>query len=499
MSNAVLVITLGNRDLQFDRSIEGLQVYETKKDWFFPNNDDRSKFVINTRGNPSFFEISKKLFAEYDLWNNYAVYPMIEENLKYFKEKKGSFPDNIILVATNQTPADIQDTFWTAKFLQKLLAQQYSINVEIKEFSFPPTDLKFLLPFFIELYKQLHNQFKEIFVGHSGGTPAMRTATILASLSDNFVREFLSVEARSKGIITENAQFFIHKVIQHTLDKMLSVYDYAGILNLPVSNEVKNIAEEALAVYNMNKKFDLSEENNSKLSYDERAIKAIALLIDNMRVTYIQKRYAETLQRIFRLEEAVWYLLFYLYLKEKGFLTGENLNKVRKEKIGSSKHKKFEEIINFGHPNFKKYMKNLFSDLLEVKENNSLVIIYNDQHIPIQGKNFYYFLFKKLNKYTALTDFFAKINKNERGEIYKSNSKLNSIRNHSFLGHGMDGVTKEELDQVVSEVVPENIDKDRFLVFIGKLNDILCSEIQNYEPVKIFDEYNKKIIEKFME
>jgi len=428
MSNNVLVITLGNRDLQFDRSIEGLQEYETKKDWFFPNNDDRSKFVINTRGNPSFFEISEKLFDEYDLWNNYAVYPMIEENLKYFIEKKGSFPDNIILVASNQKPPDRQDTFWTAKFLQKLLAQQYPVNIEIKNFSFPPTDLKYLLPFFIELYQQLHNQFREIYVGHSGGTPAMRTATILASLSDNFVQEFLSVEARSKEIKTENAQFFIHKVIQHTVEKMLSVYDYAGILNLPVSDEVKTIAEEALAVYNMNKKFDIAEEINSKVPYDDRAKKSIALLIENMRVTYIQqKRYAETLQRIFRLEEAVWYLLFYLYLKEKGFLTGENLNKVRKEKIGSSKHKKFEEIINFGHPNFKKYMKNLFPDLLEEGPNRKLIIRDNGNSIPIEGKNFYYYLFKKLNKYTALTDFFAEINKNESGKIYQANSKLNIL------------------------------------------------------------------------
>ncbi len=488
MKKRLLIFTIGNRDLQFDRKITEY----FPESYFEPNNDDPTKFFISkTNKDKTFYEISQEFYKKIDnIPPERIAYPMIAQTLEACEVK----PDKIILIASEQKDPDKQDTVFAGKILAGLLKQK-GYETEVVPLNVSPVSTQDLLPFFQNLLMK-HKDYS-VEISNSGGTPAMRTASILASVSVGNVKDIMQVNAREGKVNKENAQTFIRQIYKHTLDNMLSVYDYSGILNLPLKQTVKEIAQEALDEYNLTKDYFPQKKNQPKAPYDQRALKAISLLVENMRVTYVQGRYAEALQRIFRIEEAVWYLLFYLYLKDKGLVDENNPNKIKYSVNGEIKRKPFEQLINFGGSSFGEFLKITFPDRIvekkqvdkNGKEKKYYTFLFEGKEIPIAGKNFYYYLFRSLKAYPEIINFFAELNKDEEGQFYTNKSKLNSLRNNSFLGHGLKGVTKEELLNITG--------KNDFNQFIEEFNGVLTKFVPDYRFERIFDLYNDRIKEKF--
>jgi len=207
------------------------------------------------------------------------------------------------------------------------------------------------------------------------------------------------------------------------------------------------------------------------------------LLIENIKVCYRQGRYAETIGRIFRIEEAVWYLLFYKFLYEKNLLD-DNENIKWKTSDGKSKKQKFHQLIENVNA-MESFLKAKFPHTFTPKNETLYFTQYSDISIR-SGKNFYYYFFKSENVFSAFTDFFGKINKDDSGNVYSSNSILNKMRNKSYLGHGFEGISETDIKNAVGDIY-------EFLDSLKKLLTEGFGEEFERECKSIFEDTNQKI------
>lgn len=458
----IVVITLGNRDLQFKKSIQK-QINSLEKNWLEENNDDKNCLVITKKMN--FYEITSKIYEEnYEKWKKYFVFTMIEKTLSFVKAKSEN--TKIFFLVTHQNPTDKQDTYFVGLIAQKYYESK-GYECELVEMDCNPTHFSELVNFYLKLYEKLPIESK-IFISNSGGTPDIRSASYFAGIFRNY--EFLNINARTNEVNTQNFKIQEKLILKSIVKQMLNSYNYQGIISLPLPEHIQNIAKEALNYYNLNKTI--------KGNYGEKAQFAINLLIQTAKVCYVQGRYAEALGRIYRIEEAIWHFLFYSYIKNKNWID-EN-DKV----LYGTKKKNFDYLFT-DQKVLKEFLKYHFPNIFSYKD-NQLILITSSQSIPVQtGKNFYWYFFKHFNVYSSITSFFEKININSQNEPYKSDSVLNTTRNKSYLGHGFKGVTKKDLENIF-----QNFEK-----FLDNLNELLKIEIPTYSEEKIFDIKNQQILE----
>lgn len=459
----MVLVTLGNRDLQFKKNIQKM-VNVLEKSWFEENNDDKNAFIINKK--KDFYEISQNIYEKnYEKFEKYFTFTMIEKTLKYIKAQPKN--TSIIFVATQQPVPDRQDTHYIAKIAQRYYESK-GYNCTCNFIECEPTNFSELLNHFLKLYESIPSDSK-VYISNSGGTPDIRSATYFAGIFNNF--EYLSINARTSEVNTQNFKNQEKILLKNIVKKMLDVYDYQGIIFLPLSEQIHNICRESLNYYNLNKKI----EGN----YGEKACEAINLLIQTAHVCYTQGRYAECLGRIYRIEEAVWHLLFYQFIDEKGFID-------EKDEISyGNKKKKFNYIFD-DHKIMKDFLLFHFSDHFE--EKNQQLKLKGSMISTQSGKNFYWHFFNRFNKFFNITNFFKKINLNNNGEAYKSDSILNTTRNKSYLGHGFKGISKKDLENIFGD----------FPKFLDDLSRLLQKEIPNFTIDKIFDKKNQEIL-KYLE
>ncbi len=458
----IILITLGNRDLQLKKSIQEKQ-NQLEKTWLEPNNDDKDLLIV--KKNLGFYEITSKIYNSFEKWKDDFVFTMIEKSLSSIQAN----PQNtkILFCATHQNPYDKQDTYYVALIAQKFFESKgYCCECNFIECN--PTLFSDLVNHFLKVYESIPKD-SNVIISNSGGTPDIRSATYFAGIFRNY--NFLNINARTNEPNTQNFKNQEKIILKNIIQQMLQVYDYQGINFLPLSDHIKNTAKEALNYYNLNKEI--------KGNYGEKSKFAINLLIQTAYVCYVQGRYAEALGRIYRIEEAIWHFLFYTFLKNQGII--DDNDKI----FYKFKDKKMELL-------FKQFT--LLNDVLllhfpkDFEKIGNAVKLKNSDISTQSGKNFYYHFFKHFKVFPEFRSFFEKINLNDKNEPYKNDSVLNDTRNKSYLGHGFKGITKKDLEKIFEGF-------NGYLDFLEDLSSLLKSEIQNYDDDKIFDKKNEQIME----
>jgi hypothetical protein len=427
----VLFLSLGNRDLQVDEAnIKHLGVLADSFDR--GNTDTDGRYVIKKAGG-SFLNRSQAIFERHDDLAAFVVFPMVQICLT----KVGDGLSEIVLITTHQNPADDQDCHYIALFLQKWL-QSKGFQVKYRPIEFPPVELESLLEYYISLYNEYEQTDEvQLFFGNSGGTPDMRTASHMAGMFRSI--QFITIQARDGGKVdTQNYDRQERLILKHIIDKMLAVYDYEGILNLPVSDDIKAVCREALGLYNLK-----TDVVNEKDPYDIKAANAIALILENLWVCFRQGRYADTVGRIFRIEEALGQLLLFRELKARNGIA-QNGKVLRPDSSGGLKSdKSFEEIMG-SRENFEKVLLYYFSEFFFFNSEKNAYYFVDFSTVPMHsGKNMYNFFFKALNIHQATYELFARIN-----DQYTQENQLTKLRNKSYLGHGFRGVSQADVEAI---------------------------------------------------
>jgi len=465
--NNIIINTIGNRDLQIEK--EDYNNFEDSlKQKFQINNDNENYYFIHKR-EKNFLETSKYLYENYDRFFKVFKFPIIEKGLEYLM-KKGIRIDKIVFVGTKQKEIDKQDTYYIGLICKKYFNDY---DVELRFIEKDPTNFGDLVKYFIELLDFYGGE--NIYVNYSGGTPQMRSSL----LSSGIFREnisFLELNSRTKKIVIENFVKQREILLKDKIKDMLKVYDFEGVRNLPVEKEIKKLCEEALDYYNF-KKGVVGD------SYYSKSKEAIKLLWSNLYVCYVQSRFSEVIGRIFRIEEQVWYFLFYNFLKKENLINKKDTIK-RKDSKGNVVYKdKFSSLIK----NVNIYGKNFFYfHFKEIFEEKEGTIFFKNENLNLNlGKNTYYYFFKNLDLYQEIREFFEKLNVDDKGNYYQKDSRLNSLRNSSINGHGFNGISKEDIENVI------NIDLEDFLLEFKKTLEeyVLGENFQN-----IFDNYVSRII-----
>jgi hypothetical protein len=167
-----------------------------------------------------------------------------------------------------------------------------------------------------------------------------------------------------------------------------------------------------------------------------------------MLVCFEKGAYADTIGRIQRLEEAIGQLLFFRFLDEKGLIRDQH-KVLRIRSSGEEQKVPFEKFLKHGD-NKAKLLVDRFPEILAERQPGDFYFKVGE-NVPLRavanGKNFYYFLFKSFNRHEALYQFWEIPN----GTYHRSNNPLANLRNHSIVGHGFKGVSKEDLTSVVGD------------------------------------------------
>lgn len=110
----------------------------------------------------------------------FPIFVPLMENLN--KEKL----DKIYLFATEQEPANPQDTMYAASLIKTYANEKYNIeDVEIIRITQNPSDYDLMAQFFTEFFEKKRDEIKnniENFIALSAGTPAMITSVALNSI-----------------------------------------------------------------------------------------------------------------------------------------------------------------------------------------------------------------------------------------------------------------------------------------------------------------------------
>lgn len=456
---SVLIILIGNRDIQLKKESNILQKY---RDLWIVNNDDQDFMIIDK--SKSFLKSSKLIYDQFDRdFRNEIVLPMIEQSISEIPDKL----DVIHLVTSRQNPMDEQDCYYFGLTAQKILSQKYA-ETKLTFFDCNPTEFDPLMKYFLKLYNDYEGY--KLFIGNSGGTPDMRAATYMAGVFRDI--QYITINARTKTANINNFKSQENAIIKHIVSNMLKVYDFEGIKYLPVPEQVKKECNRATDLYNL-----ILDSTNKSMTddhdYSERARSAIMLLINNMEACYRQGRYTEVIGRIFRIEEAIWQLLFFLELKNKN-LTDDKSRIAYSNSNGKISHIKYERFLSEDQL-IRKILETEYSELIEGDCFRSF------PNVPLKsGKNFFYYFFRSIDTNVPVCDFFEKIN----GGYDLSKNKLSQLRNKSIMGHGFMGISDKDIYSIVGP----------FEKFIEDLVQLVEKHL-DIKYSRIFLEANQKILD----
>jgi len=463
MSKTVLIALLGNQDLQLRKSAK---TNLESANWFRPNNDG-IHWIIDKKLKPntSFLSISERIKEEYEDYQEYIYFALIQPILD--ADLKGV--DEIIFCTSAQSPLHNQDCLHIADIAVRYY-QEKGYTCQHQLFDCAPVDFSALVDFFTTVFNKIEGD--KVCIAASGGTPDMRSAIHFAGLFRKYT--YFSIHPYADPSERISKKTFERQealVLRSIVKKMLDVYDYEGISKLPVSQQIKEFCKEGINRYNFTNLFGFSSS-----TYDVQAKIGLAALYENLKLCYTQGRYADVVGRIFRIEEAIGHLLYYQILEDENILTATKEIELT-ERNGRITTVSYFNVLE--NQNKKKQVSlEYFDSLFDSRGNRFLQF----SSPPLKsGKNFWYFFCKSLSKYPTVTSFFEPINNN-----YPSNIKQNhltELRNKSILGHGFEGVSKVEVDNLT----------DGFEKFIKELKQLLTDEL-NIPISEEFEQINEKIL-----
>ncbi|HMQ83996.1 MAG TPA: hypothetical protein PKA00_13855 [Saprospiraceae bacterium] len=245
MKQTALIILLGNRDVQIPKlKAERLESRFAKH--LVDNNEGEGGHLIvqKSKGAEStFLEISKMMWDDIAYFYDFAVYPMLEATLDVI-EKAGESVSKVYLSTSKQTVPHQQDSFYFAEIVRYHLEKK-GIECELQLCPDNPNDFPAMVAFYTQLFENIGGAYEKIFVSNSGGTPTMRSASHFAGIFRKF--EYITISSEDKSNLQPfRAQENI--ILSKIVNSMLQVFDYEGIVQLPIEQEVvKGLAEYALA------------------------------------------------------------------------------------------------------------------------------------------------------------------------------------------------------------------------------------------------------------
>ncbi len=259
---------------------------------------------------------------------------------------------------------------------------------------------------------------------------------------------------------------------------MLASYDYEGLKHVSKNEKIIALAKNALKLYNFEEIQGVSMENPS---FELKSSEGIPQLFYNLRICYIQGRYADVVGRLVRLEEAIGRYLMYCEFRENEDAQG----RIRIRYNGRKTRKwTFEKIINHHEKhhlnyalftNFEAVFKPVYDDK---KELTKLYFSQFSTKTTSYEKAIWYYLCKSLGTANNFVILFEKLN-----NFYKKGGKsIGNLRNKSILGHGLDGVSKEDIQEVTNG----------FEEFMSNLEHLLEDEL-TFNMTDPFDDINQDI------
>jgi hypothetical protein len=433
---ASILFLLGNRDLQIKANHQPHALIEK----YFIAQNDGEDLVINKAYNAGFRfdEAAQAVLNAYKELKTEVSFPMITATLKHLKLSK----PRLLFCASRQSPPHSQDSYPFAEFAALFFSEQ-GFETQVCLFPQNPNDFAGLVEYFAMLFMELGRTGGAIYVSNSGGTPNMRAASHFAGMFRGFT--YVHVNSFSMEVTESTYRKQEEMVLREIIRTMLYEYDYEGIARLPVSENTKEFCRRAIDLYNLNTPY-ITEET----TYEKRAVRALELMYSNLMVCYRKGAFVETIQRIFRIEEAIGQLLFYRLLDAVGLVDDQ-------DQIKSSQPKYIDKSIPFtqllSDRNEKAALVNQhFSSALQFDTwQGDLVAYFKFYHanpVPLQavvaGKPFYYFLFRSLNLHADIYDFWQRPNQ----DYDQYNNPLAELRNQSLAGHGFLGVGRNDLERV---------------------------------------------------
>lgn len=446
----VLFLSLGNRDLQLPQNAN-IQV-SIFSDHFVKGNDDTGGNYVLIKNN--FNAHSQSIYDLYDTMAEHVTFPMVEQTLS----EVGEDLEQVILLTTKQEPLDAQDCHFVALFLEKWLTRK-GFKVTYRPIQFPPVDLEQLMDF----YNQLYDEFADfqIYFGNSGGTPDMRAATHMAGMFRGI--NFITIQAREKKNSIKNFAKQEQLVLRHIIEKMLSSYDYGGILNLPIDNQpAKLLAQYALARLQLD--HQTVRDLHQKLNYPELYLKdelnipdLEQEMVQSARIKLHQKAYADYLWRLFTISDNL--LTPHLELLLEGQI-------IHDKKSG---HELWNTLLG-NHQDLIPYLK--------LRTINNFPLLYTEPNAFA---------------YLAILDFFK-----EKGiwnepillsQIRKNLDAIRGLRNQ--IAHYYKGINRREIEsKLIAKQLPNG------LASLDGLNQLLCQYVNvDSHHRGIYDWINTKILE----
>jgi len=495
----VLIISLGNRDIQLKEKIEGIEPYLNKKD----------SSLLDKR---LFREGSKKLFKKID--ENEEILSKVEiPIIKPLIEKlKIREYESIILLATDQKDASKnyrdQDTIYEAKIVEKILKKRYGLKegkIRREIIDFNVNNLERLMKRILRIL--IDNEDKEIYLELSGGIPQFRTPIeIPLSWFDN-IKGYYSVKERGevtdiKEILTGFQSLLKNKdLVKESIEK----FDYANALyllkKLPKKQRIISLIKIGIRKRNFEyepanikkrfleegkkytylvrvprKKSDLEEE---KEEYKNKILE----LLDYLETEVEAKRWNSFLAKLFRLSDALGLYLFTELYGKKDEELFKNILKEEEIK-GKGEINRIKEILGEDYKKANEaFTKNKEKNINIKKECDE-----NELKIKVSAV-FFYEIFKakkEFEKYTQIIEGMIK------GKNHNSRT-LRSLRNKGINAHSFKPATEEEIRTAVSDVkdyysklrknvydlLKENYKKNKYYVLNEAITKELDKEIKD--------------------
>lgn len=297
-----IICTIGNRDLQFYAGKDAGDLSE-----YLSTNNDDSKFLIIRKSDYNLYDLTKKIYENYDKYKDIISFPLIEKAIANLPEKN----IQLVLIPTNQYPPDPQDTYFIALSARKYFEEK-NFGPVIKSIDFNPTDFNRLFTFFTELFDNYTNH--DLYCANSGGTPQMKAASEFAGLFRNF--NYITINARSETSLSN----FKHQekiVLKHTIEKMLKIFAYEGVISLPVVDEAtKKLCEIALARLSLDLKTAKKISDNldpctdnylpETLKKPQGNIDLTKQMYLSAKIKFVQKSYGDYLWRLFSIHDNIF-------------------------------------------------------------------------------------------------------------------------------------------------------------------------------------------------
>ncbi len=461
----VLLTNIGNRNLKLDGQYLDLK------------NNDGKNFKEYTK------ELFDQLVKNYDQLRSRLSLEIIPNWLAEI--------ECAILFATDQNnDFAFQDTLYEAKILELILEKDEGIKVDIMTFSGNPADEFSTYRFFSAILREFREAGREEFyiINDAGGTPHMKQA--LKDLCEFFFSDRHKVVYTNQQDQKHDVNRWIAKkyTLLATIAEFIKNYDYLAASFLVkrleeqlYKNEVPPLSDELTAYINI---------VANRINFNEPRVKDILIDIDTslklknnpILITYTEQRSYELTDSIkfAQLSKKAKHDIFeiasicQLFFRQNNYTVGV-----------ATLYRFMEELCQSFIESEGKYKLNSKKDRLAFIECvKSVVTSTFKSIIANEGLPFYlsYVLIKARGELLPLLNILRELTSNINKKRVP-NKGINLLRNHCFLAHDNQPITKEILD----EEFPNLLENEKWLEQIF----VLC----NLPEKNIYDQMNEEILE----